>query len=73
MEKAMVRKNKIQKLIKPGDYIYSANGGEPLKVTEVTPIGINTEEDFYEFEEHRSLYFLTEAGYRQSLIKGANR
>ncbi len=65
----MIRKNKIQKLIKPGDYIYSANGGKSLKVNEVTALGLVTDEDFFNYEEHRSLFFLTEAGYKQSLIK----
>lgn len=69
----MVRKNKIQKLVKPGDYIYSANGGEPLEVKEVTVLGLVTDEDFFSYEEHSSLYFLTEAGYKQSLIKDDNK
>ena len=65
----MVRKNKIQKLVKPGDCIYSANRGEPLQVKEVTPYGLVTDEDFFGYEEHRVLYFLTEAGYKESLLK----
>ncbi len=69
----MVRENKIRKLVKPGDYIYSSNGGVPMKVKEVTALGLATEEDFFSYEEHRILYFLTETGYKQSLIKGDNR
>lgn len=65
----MIRENKISKLVKPGDYIYSANGGKPLEVKEVTNLGLVTGEDFFSYEEHRSLYFLTEAGYKQSLNK----
>lgn len=65
----MTRKNKISKLAKPGDYIYSANGGKPLEVKEVTALGLVTDEDFFSYEENSSLYFLTEAGYKQSLNK----
>lgn len=60
---------KIRKIMRPGDYIYSANGGEPLKVEEITSVGLVTDEDFFSYEEHGSLYFLTERGYKDSLIK----
>lgn len=69
----MVRENKIQKIMHPGDFIYSANGGAPLKVEKVTAMGLKTEEDFFYYEEHGDLYFLTERGYKDSLIKGEKK
>lgn len=44
-------------------------GGKPLKVIEVNAFGLKTEEDFFDYEEHGGLFFLTETGYKQSLIK----
>ncbi len=59
---------KIRKLMRPGDYIYSANGGKPLRVKEVTAVGLITDKDFFSYEEHGSLYFLTERGYKDNLL-----
>lgn len=49
--------------------IFTLQWGEPLKVIEVNVFGLKTEEDFFSYEEHGILYFLTETGYKQSLIK----
>lgn len=68
----MVKENKIKKLMRPGDYIYSTNNGKPLKVIEVNVLGLKTEEDFFFYEEHGKLFFLSEVGYRKSLVEGKN-
>lgn len=59
--------HKIQKLIKVGDVVYSANGGKPLEITTINCGGFYAGGEFYSYDEVRILYFLTEAGYRQSL------
>lgn len=69
----MVRLNKIQKVMSPGDFIYSASGGVPLKVEEVTAFGLKTEEDFFYYEEHGELFFLTERGYKDFINQKENR
>lgn len=57
--------NSIRKLLNVGDYVYSAAGGEPMKVTHVGLFGFQTEvHGYFDYDEVRKLYFLTEAGYK---------
>jgi len=58
--------NKIQKLLKVGDTVFSAAGGEPMKVTSISSVGFETEFDSFLYEEVRSLFFLTRAGYENA-------
>ena len=52
------------KLLRVGDYVYSAYNGQQMKITEIFPDGFNTEEDFYEWDEHRDLFFLHPKSYK---------
>ena len=63
----MVRKHKIQKLLSVGDFVYSSNGGKTMKIKKVDFDGFETEEDFFTYEEHGKLYFLTERGYKSEV------
>lgn len=65
----MIRKHKIQKLIAVGDFVYSANNGKPMKIKEINSVDFYTEEDFFTYDEHSKLYFLTERGYKTSIIE----
>ena len=53
--------NKIQKVLSVGDSIYSANGKE-LTVTKITSSGFFCGEEYYAYDEHRYLYYLTKRG-----------
>ena len=55
--------NKIKKLLKIGDTVYSARGGWPIRVNSICEQGFKTDYGFYRFEEVRSLYYLTKSGY----------
>ena len=63
----MVRKNKIQKVLQVGDYVYSSNGGKPMKVTKIDFMGFETEDDYFTYDEHGELYFLTKRGYESEV------
>lgn len=58
--------NKIKKLLKVGDTIYSASGGEPMKVISIGSSGFETEFGFFSYDEIRKLFFLTKRGYEQN-------
>ena len=55
--------NAIKKLLRPGDVVYSARGGQEMKVTRIYSTGFDTEEGYFSFDEVRKLYFLTKYGY----------
>ena len=57
--------NKVKKVLKVGDTVYSAGGG-PMKVTSMEIDGFCTEEDSFRYDEVRKLFFLTKAGYEVS-------
>ena len=59
--------NKVKKLLKLGDVVFSANGGVPMKVTAMKEYEFETEEDVFRYDEVRSLFFLTRKGYELSL------
>ena len=63
----MVRKNKIQKVLSVGDFVYSRNGGKPMQVKKVDFMGFETEKDYFTYDEHGELYFLTERGYKSEV------
>lgn len=58
---------KVKKLLKVGDTVYSANGGVPVKVTAMKEYEFETEEDAFRYDEVRTLFFLTQKGYELSL------
>ena len=55
--------NQIKKLLNVGDVVYSARGGQEMKVIAIDEKGFQTEEDYFFFDEVRKLYFLTKYGY----------
>lgn len=59
--------NKVKKLLKVGDVVFSANGGVPMKVIKMKEYEFETEEDNFRYDEVRSLFFLTKKGYELSL------
>jgi hypothetical protein len=63
---------KISKVLSVGDFVYSSANGKPMKVTKVCDCGFYTEDDFYGYEEHRSLYYLTKVGYEDSKKRSDN-
>lgn len=63
---------KISKVLSVGDFVYSSANGEPMKVTRFYDCGFDTEDDFYGYDEHRSLYYLTKAGYEDSKKRSDN-
>ena len=65
-------KHKIEKLLCIGDVVWSATGKE-MKVTHVGHEGFETEEDYFSYDEHRSLFFLTEYGYENFIKERKNK
>ena len=57
--------NKVKKILSVGDYVYSATGIK-MKVISKSALGFETEEDFFAYDEHRKLYFLTEYGLKHA-------
>ena len=57
--------NKIQKLLSVGDTVFSAQGGQKMKVLSMNDVGFETEEDFFSYDEVRKTYFLTRYGYER--------
>ncbi|MBO5955664.1 MAG: hypothetical protein J6Q10_02560 [Clostridia bacterium] len=55
--------NRIKNLIRKGDIVYSATGCKPMVVMEIDELGFYTEEDYFLFDEHKDLYWLTKRGY----------
>lgn len=55
--------NSVAKLLKVGDFVYSAFDRKPLKVTSLGGIGFHTTEGHFLYEDVRKLYFLTKIGY----------
>jgi hypothetical protein len=53
--------------LKIGDTVYSAANGQPMKITAIYEHGIDTDVDYFGFDEHRKLFWLTKAGYKQRL------
>ncbi len=63
---------KISKVLREGDVVFSSANGQPMKVTRVYSNGFDTEDDYYSFEEHRELYYLTKRGYLDSIRSDNN-
>lgn len=63
--------NRIQKLLSIGDLVYSAANGKPMKVIRIDSVGFETEEDWFSYDDVRSLFFLTKRGYIKS--RGRNK
>ena len=55
--------NQVKKLLSVGDTVYSARGGQKMKVIRIDENGFQTEEDYFFFDEVRKLYYLTYYGY----------
>ena len=55
--------NKIAKVLSVGDVVFSAANGKPMKVIKIYSDGFDTDDDYYSFEEHGELYYLTRRGY----------
>ena len=53
----------ISKILKVGDYVYSASNGQAMKVLKLDEKGFETEEDYFGYDEHKKLYYLTKKGY----------
>ena len=47
---------KVSKLLSVGDYVYSAYDGRPMKVFQMNEDGFETEEDFFNWDEHNILF-----------------
>ena len=58
---------KISKILKVGDTVFSSKNGQPMKVTRIYSTGFDTEEDYFSFDEHRVLFYLTKRGYLDSV------
>ena len=52
-------RDRITKLIKAGDKIYSAYNGQPMTVTSVVGHIIETDQGVYTSDEHLKLFYLT--------------
>lgn len=61
-----MERDRITKLLKPGEKIYSAYGGRPMTVTAVDGDVIETDYGVYYSAEHLKLFYLTKAGYRHA-------
>lgn len=57
----------ISKVLRVGDVVYSSINGQPMKVTKVYSVGFDTEVDYFSFDEHRKLFWLTKIGYLDSV------
>ena len=55
--------NKIKNLLKVGDTVYSARGGQEMTVRSIDEKGFETDQDYFLFSEVRKLFFLTRYGY----------
>ena len=58
--------NRIAKVLSVGDVVYSAETGGAMRVTRIYTNGFETDEGYFSFDDVRSLYWLTERGYRES-------
>ena len=63
---------KITDVIKIGDTVYSSANGQPMKITAIYAHGIDTDFDYFSFEEHRKLWWLTKQGYENRMEWGVN-
>ena len=61
---------KIFKLLSVGDTVYSALNGKPMKVTKFYFVGFATDEDYFSFDDHKKLFYLTKKGYELSKSEG---
>lgn len=57
--------HKTQKLLSVGDDVFSAMGGQKMKVLSMNDVGFETEEDFFPYDEVRKTCFLTRYGYER--------
>lgn len=62
--------NKIQKVIKVGDFVYSSTNGKPMKIIKINGVGFYTKEGFVSYDNHRKLYYLTKRAYLDQKSKG---
>lgn len=60
---------KISSVLKVGDTVYSATNGQPMKVTRVYSCGFDTDVDYFSYDEHRKLFWLTKRCYLDSVKK----
>ena len=63
----------IKKLLKVGDTVYSARGGQEMTVTKIEKDGFETDQDYFLYSEVRKLYFLTKYGYWQAQMRGKDK
>lgn len=64
---------KISKILNVGDTLYSATNGQPMKVTRIYSCGFDTDVDYFSFDEHRELFWLTKRAYldsKKTIIEG---
>lgn len=59
----------ISSVLQVGDTVYSASNGQPMKVIDVYTDGFDTDVDYFSYDEHRKLFWLTMRCYLDS-IKG---
>ena len=57
---------KYQKILNVGDVVYSANNGQPMKITRIYSCGFDTDVDYFSYDEHRKLFWLTKRAYLDS-------
>lgn len=57
---------KVRDVIQEGDIVYSAANGEPMKVIKKEQEGFETEQDYFDYDEHGQLFWLTLNGYLDS-------
>ncbi len=57
----------ISKVLRVGDVVYSSANGQPMKVTKIYSVGIDTEAGYFSFDDHRKLFWLTKIGYSDSV------
>ena len=51
--------NKVRKLLSIGDTVYAAANSKPMTVSEIGEFGFTADGEYFEYDEVRSLYFLT--------------
>ena len=62
----------ISKVLSVGDMVFSAQNGEPIKVTNIYSCGISTKLGYFSFDEHRKKFWLTKRCYLDSIKRSDN-
>ena len=65
--------NQIRKVLNVGDTVYADETGRPMTVERIFRTGIVADGKYFSYEDHRTQFWLTRAGWRLAQAEKAKK